>query len=66
MFHTFVGYLHGRLSAEKEKDDKKKSQVVSKVQGLVSMMIMNNRKNGTKDKVQFSVDQSIIKQSFWP
>ena len=40
MFHTFVGYLHGRLNAQNEKDQKKASKVVNKVQGIVSMMIM--------------------------
>ena len=44
MFHTFVGYLHGRLNAEDEEEKKKSSKVINKMQGLVSMMINDHEK----------------------
>ena len=45
MFHTFVGYLHGRLNAEDEEEKKKSSKVINKMQGLVSMMIMKKKQD---------------------
>ena len=59
MFHTFVGYLHGRLNAENEEEKKKSSKVISKMQGLVSMMIMKKKQdviqvNG-KEKVHIEI-----------
>merc|ERR1711860_18226 len=58
MFHTFVGYLHGRLNAQNEEEKKKSSKVINKMQGLVSMMIMKKKQdviqvNG-KEKVNIS------------
>ena len=59
MFHTFVGYLHGRLNAENEEEKKKSSKVINKMQGLVSMMIMKKKQdviqvNG-KEKVHIEI-----------
>ena len=45
MFHTFVGYLHGRLNAENDEEKKKSSKVINKMQGLVSMMIMKKKQD---------------------
>ena len=58
MFHTFVGYLHGRLNVQNEEEKKKSSKVINKMQGLVSMMIMKKKQdviqvNG-KEKVNIS------------
>ena len=57
MFHTFVGYLHGRLNAEDEEEKKKSSKVINKMQGLVSMMIMKKKQDvipvNKKVKVRF-------------
>ena len=63
MFHTFVGYLHGRLNVQNEEEKKKSSKVINKMQGLVSMMIMKKKQdviqvNG-KEKVNISF------QSVW-
>ena len=58
MFHTFVGYLYGRLNAQNEEEKKKSSKVINKMQELVSMMIMKKKQdviqvNG-KEKVNIS------------
>ena len=45
MFHTFVGYLYGRIHAENEEGKKKPSNVLNKMQGLVSMMIMKKKQD---------------------
>ena len=59
MFHTFVGYLHGRLTAEDEEEKRKSSKVINKMQGLVSMMIMKKKQNvmqiNGKGKVQYLI-----------
>ena len=59
MFHTFVGYLHGRLTAEDEEEKRKSSKVINKMQGLVSMMIMKKKQNimqiNGKGKVQYKL-----------
>ena len=57
MFHTFVGYLYGRLNAQNEEEKKKASKVINKMQGLVSMMIMKKKQDvipvNKKVKVRF-------------
>ena len=45
MFHTFVGYLYGRIHAENEEGKKKPSNVLNKMQGLVSLMIMKKKQD---------------------
>ena len=45
MFHTFVGYLYGRIHAENEEEKKKPSNVLNKMQGLVSLMIMKKKQD---------------------
>ena len=68
MFHTFVGYLHGRLNVQNEEEKKKSSKVINKMQGLVSMMIMKKKQdviqvNG-KEKVHTEILGYFYGQSF--
>ena len=68
MFHTFVGYLHGRLNAENEEEKKKSSKVINKMQGLVSMMIMKKKQdviqvNG-KEKVHIEISIRLFERTF--
>ena len=60
MFHTLVGYLHGRLNAENEKDKKKSSKVINKMQGLVSKVIMKNKYFYDQSFYKMTVKQFMI------
>ena len=57
MFHTFVGYLHGRLNAQDEDGKKRSSNFSNKMQGLISMM--SRKKNSKQNTIDVNGKEKV-------